>query len=450
MNGNSEQVAAKIESGGKANPRSDGYEQQRCDGDRKETNMQGRHSRWIAGGLTLLLASTLVGTVPAEAGEADGFLYGRILTTAGDSYEGLLRWGTEESFWDDLFQSAKQELPAFDHVPKSDRKERKGRIEMFGFKMEWNDDKGGSRQFATRFGDIEKIVVTGKEDAIVYMKGGSKYEVSGYANDVGNAITVWDGSVGKIDLHWRRIDTIEFRPTPSSVEPVGTRVHGTIETDAGKFAGFIQWDKQECLSTDTLKGESRDGDLEIEFGKIRSIERIGGHSRVELLDGRTFDLDGSRDFDDSNRGILVEDERYGKVEVNWDGFDKVVFDQSTGSGLGYSAYRGGGPIEATVYSGREGMRGTIFFDLDEHEGWEFLNGSYGDVEFNIPFNLVAEIEPQGSSRCRVRLVNGETLPLSDGQDVSDSNDGILVLVGGSDENAEYIPWEEVTRIEVHH
>ena len=412
--------------------------------------MRGHLIGWILATSVLGVGDPLGVAGVVEAKDTEGYLYGRILATSGDSYEGLLRWGGEEAFWDDLFQSAKEELPALDHVPKRARKGHKGHFEVFGFKMEWDGDGALSRQFATRFGDIEKIEVTGDEDATVYMKSGSRYDVSGYANDVGNVVTVWDESLGKVDLRWRRIDTIEFLPTPSSVRPEGYRLRGRVETDAGEFSGFIQWDSQECLSTDILDGNSRDGEIDIEMGRIRSIEKRGNHSRVELEDGRTLELDGSNDVDSSIRGILVEDERYGRVEVRWSAFNKVVFEDEGGSGRGYGTYRGSGPLEATVFEagGRE-LRGPIYFDLDESEGWEFLNGEFTDVEFNIPFETVAEIEPRGGNSSRVRLLSGENIRLSEGQDVSDRNDGVLVFVGGPKGDPEYVPWEDVERIEFH-
>ncbi len=48
---------------------------------------------------------TLAATETHPAPEThQGFLYGRITTTDGDTYEGRLRWGgDEEAFWGDYF-----------------------------------------------------------------------------------------------------------------------------------------------------------------------------------------------------------------------------------------------------------------------------------------------------------------------------------------------------------
>ena len=60
----------------------------------------------------LVLAATAwpradeTGTSPAV-----GRIHGTVTTHAGTRATGLIRWGGEEAFWDDLFQSAKRELP---------------------------------------------------------------------------------------------------------------------------------------------------------------------------------------------------------------------------------------------------------------------------------------------------------------------------------------------------
>ena len=89
-----------------------------------------------------------------------------------------------------------------------------------------------------------------------------------------------------------------------------------VETEIGDFEGYVMWDKEECLSTDLLDGESEDGDLSIEMGRIASIEPRGRSSSIVILDdGRKLRLRGSNDVDDDNRGIMIEDERYGKITV---------------------------------------------------------------------------------------------------------------------------------------
>jgi hypothetical protein len=67
----------------------------------------------------------------------------------------------------------------------------------------------------------------------------------------------------------------------------------------------------------------------IELGLVRSIERVGEASRVELHDGRTFLLQGSEELEDlgpSNRGIFVTPESGETTLVRWRDFASVTFE----------------------------------------------------------------------------------------------------------------------------
>ena len=68
-----------------------------------------------------------------------------------------------------------------------------------------------------------------------------------------------------------------------------------VRTRQGEFTGFIQWNQQDSVSTDTLDGRTRDGELSLRYDTIRSIAR---HSRdsalVTLLDGRETVLSNTR------------------------------------------------------------------------------------------------------------------------------------------------------------
>ena len=74
---------------------------------------------WILVGLAV---AGSFGNVAAGE-DTRGYLYGTVETASGNTYSGLLRWGTEEAFWDDLFNSTKTELPYLeDHAGEQKRK----------------------------------------------------------------------------------------------------------------------------------------------------------------------------------------------------------------------------------------------------------------------------------------------------------------------------------------
>jgi hypothetical protein len=367
-----------------------------------------------------------------------GFIYGRVLTESGTEYTGFLRWDDEEACWDDLFHSAKEDLPYMD--------ESRFQVFKWTFRIKdasWSD----SRMFIARFGDIVEIQPHSHDEATLQMKSGETYEVGGASNDVGGKIHIKDASLGEMDLRWDRIESIKFQPVPGSADPGVQRLYGKLETDEGTFEGYIQWDKEECLDTDLLDGDTEDGDISIPMGRIHSIERRGRKgSLVELKDGRKLRLSGSNDVNSENRGIMVEDPKYGRLTVGWDAFDRLTFLEGHGSGRGYGDFKGSGWLHGTV-TDEDGKdhRGRIVIDLDEAEGWEMLNGSLRDIDFDIPLEMVAELHPLGHDECRVVLVTGKELTLADGQDVSDRNDGVLIYTDG-DKDPLYLPWDEVKTI----
>ena len=206
---------------------------------------------------------------------------------------------------------------------------RKDGIKIFGITVRMGEYSDMSRVFKVHFGDIKQIRVRGSDSAIVVMKDDSEYRVGGGSDDLGGTIQVWDASLGEVEVDWDRIETIDFLPTPRDLDTSDGRLYGTVETRVGDFTGYIQWDQDECVTTDKLDGDTEEANLSISMGKIRSIER---HSRsssaVTLKDGRELILDDSNDVDSDNRGIFVDDSRYGRVLISWDAFRRVEFSDS--------------------------------------------------------------------------------------------------------------------------
>jgi hypothetical protein len=398
------------------------------------------------------LALGFVGSLPAaHAEENQGFIYGTVETTNGNTYRGILRWGREESFWDDHFNAAKDDMPyrRRDFEDRDDRDDRhRRRIRVFGITVgyDWDRDDGG-RHFVARFGDLRKLEIHGGDRLTATMRNGERYELDGGSNDIGATIRVHDESLGDVKLEWRRIESITFSAVPQGTPVPARRLHGKLATEDGKtFDGFIQWDLEECLWTDELDGESEDGDLSIEMGRIQTIEKRNRNGAwVTLKDGRRLLLEGTNDVDHSTSGIFVEDQRLGRVRVRWDAFLKVDFEDTARTGRGYDDYKPATPLTGRV-TDRDGKShsGRIVFDLDEAESFEMLEGNDRDLEYVIPFELVRSIEPDGWDASRVTLASGLELELDDTTDVSDDNDGVLVFEGDKET---YVAWRDVKRID---
>jgi hypothetical protein len=159
-------------------------------------------------------------------------------------------------------------------------------------------------------------------------------------------------------------------------------------------------------------------------------------------------LTGTNDVDDDNRGVYVDDARYGRVLVPWNAFRRLDFAAPGGRGPAFGAFAPGRPLNGRVLAadGRT-YAGRIVFDADESETWELLNGTSKGVEYSIPFALVAAIAPAGRDASRVRLKSGEELLLEDSTDVDHTNAGMLIYEG-TGKAPRYVPWEDVKRIEL--
>lgn len=383
------------------------------------------------------------------------FLYGRILTRDGATFEGRLRWGgDQEAFWGDYFNGAKKQNPWAVHVPPGRLPTLRRSIEMFGFEILAREDPIKlTRLFMARFGDLARIESRGL-DVRVTLKSGTIFDLDRFsASDFDDGVRVWDSLGGITNLDSLRIRAIEFLPYGGS-GPVPVRLHGTVRTaQGGVFTGFVQWDRQECLGSDELVGRAEGADVRLRFDALRSIAR---HSRdsslVTLLDGRQIRLSGARKTGEGNRGLYVDDARYGRVLVSWSAFEH--FELSRGaSGPAYGDFPPGGPLTGSVTT-RYGqlLEGRLVFDLDESEFTETLDAPAQGVDYTIPFGLIASIALPGpelrggaARQARITFHRGDQLDLELSGDLGDGNAGILIFVDGR-AYPEYVPWNDVQRI----
>ena len=278
------------------------------------------------------------------------------------------------------------------------------------------------------------------------MRNGEEIFVENGSNDFGAEITVMDDELGKMKFKWSRVETVEYMNTPKRLNSkLGDVIYGTVEYYGGELTGVIQWDHDERLSTDVLDGETRDSDMSIEFGKLKSIERDRGGSQVVTQSGRELYLRGTNDVNSSNKGIIVTTE-FGRVDIPWREFKKVTFSEAPSFIKTYSDYSGLKKLSGTVVTtDGETLTGEIIYDLDEEYTFEMLQGKDDDVEYIIPFSSIKKIVPRNYDNSNITLKNGTEVMLSETRDVSEDNDGVLVFTNGKGDPT-YIAWEDVKEI----
>ncbi|WP_372644291.1 hypothetical protein [Ancylomarina sp.] len=401
-----------------------------------------------------LLTGSFSITTPISA-QNKCMIYGSITTIEGKTYEGPIRWGDEEVFLSDIFNSEKISNPYLKYLKKSNFKTNY-KSSSRSNNRDWvnvsvsnkrHNTNYLARKFQCRFGDIKSITITGRESVILELKSEKYINLSGGSNDVNSRISILDIELGLLSLNWSEIDVIKFfRPTQKTSDSFGQGIYGKLTTTQGVFTGFVQWDHDERLLDNKLDGKSSDGDLKIPFRKIKSITKQENACLVKLTSGREIELYGTNDVNSSNKGIIVNLPNIGRADFHWKHFISFeIFEEKTPESLCDTSFPDSVRLYGKVITkAGEELEGVIVYDLDEAMDSELLNGYNDDIKFSIPFRNIESIRPMANDYAAVVLKSGEKLFLGDQADVSNKNAGILIFT--SSEEFSILKWDEIEEI----
>ncbi len=226
-------------------------------------------------------------------------LYGTLVTRSGDRFTGYVAWDVDEVFTTDILDG---------------------------------EERGRDREIP--FANIEAIERYGSSGARIYLRTGEDLVLrdSNDVDDSNRGIVIAVPAFGEVRVGWDAFDRLELAPAPGNLTferfDGGRRLRGTVYTRGGEpLEGEIRWDNDEEFTWEILNGDLDDDiELEIEFSAVATIERISYRSaRVTLHDGTSFELGGSNDVDEDNKGIFVRGDD-GRVDVvYWDELDRVEF-----------------------------------------------------------------------------------------------------------------------------
>jgi hypothetical protein len=416
----------------------------------------------VKGSIFLFLLATFLVSTASFSQNDEGFIYGEVTTVDDQKFKGQLRWGTEETFWTDIFNSRKVENPysplcktAVWHN-QSQGNEGDDEVKDYSFMELW--ESGSKRgyyfqanihQFAIQMGDLKALEIVDRSKVKITFKDGSDILVVGGSNDIGAKILVQEEELGEIRIRWDRISRVDFMDTPKTLKSkIGEPLYGTVKTIRGSLTGFVQWDHEECLSTDKLDGSNQNGKMSIDMGNIKVIERYARGVKLTLNSGKELVLANTNDVNSSNKGIVVKNDEFGKALIEWSEFESVNFVKAPNSGPAYSRFPKPKRLEGTVKTFEDKtFTGLIIYDIDEAYDYEILEGKDYNVEYNVPFRKIDRIVPKNYNYSMVYLKKGGEILLGDLQDVSDRNDGLLVLKSESDKEPIYIPWKKIKEID---
>ncbi len=404
--------------------------------------------KFLTIGMVLLLAAAAA--APSFA-DGRGRIHGRVFTTDGEKYEGLIRWDKNETSWVDMIDCYKE----LELVRRKDKDgENVKSIYVFGIrigKVKHKGDYNMSAQCAVAFGHLEAIEFIEDDEARLIFKSGEELEVKASSTDIGDnirGIIVEDEDEGEIEFDWMDIDRVEFSQASHEVySDLGDRLYGTLTTRSNDtFTGWIVWDADEALTDDLLDGEQRNRDREIPFGKIRSIERRSSSSaRITLKNGDEITLKGTNDVNSSNRGIAIFVENFGVVKVGWDEFDRIDFEDAA-SPVEYNRFDGGKLLKGTVYTDSgESYSGHIRWDDDEEYTWEVIDTELKGIEMDIELSNISTIRRKGCCSSIITLWDGSEFKVKGSNDVDDENKGIFVILSSGEEIE--IDWDDFDYIE---
>lgn len=239
-------------------------------------------------------------TPPAAYSRWGERLYGTLRTRDGHRFTGYIVWDMDEIFGADVLDG-----------------EEDGRDREIPFSRIRAIERAGSGGADVRLDDGGWVALRGSNDV----------------NDGNRDILVADPAMGEVRVEWDAFEGVEFESVPSDppmdVFARSGRLHGTVEARGGEtHTGWIRWDNDEEYGWEILDGELEDGvDLDVEFSRIAAIERVSyDASRITLRDGRSFELTGSNDVDEDNKGIYVERADGTLILVPWHRFERAMFD----------------------------------------------------------------------------------------------------------------------------
>jgi hypothetical protein len=382
-----------------------------------------------------------------SAATAGGAIHGTIESKDGRTFTGPIRWDVNEVFWDDTLNALKTKVI-------KEAEEDGYRFSLLGWEIvNTGHSSRTMHAFSIPFGHLQAIEPLSAGEALLLLKNGEELEVRSGSTDIGNAmrgIVIEDREHGEQGFAWHQVRRIEFSSAPEKKRDA-QRLYGTVEMESGaKLTGYIVWDADEALGGDMLDGEDDDGEHEIAFAQIRTIEPQHDGSRVVLKSGDELVLEGSNDVDvhHGHRWIVVFIPGVGHAELKYSNVLKVTFADAPAS-PSYDTFDGGRRLQGTVRTvSDQSHSGRIVWDRDETHTFETLDGEVDDVKYAVLFEKIRSITPQDSGSSEVRLIDDRILLLSGSNDVNASNKGVIVELQKEDGPVELqFEWEEIAVVE---
>ncbi len=412
----------------------------------------------VVGHLALLVQVPLLLGHPVSLGaQASDRIWGRVETVSGTVYEGFIRWDRNEGSWLDLLNGDQPvsldsvDFRIWNEAADSTEVPPDRVVEFGGMRISWPDimeDFPTSARSGIRFGHLRRLIPLEGDSARLDLRSGEVVVLTGGSTDLGPEVRQIQVDVPggeMVELEWEDLAGIEFRAAPLDARPRGERIHGTVKDRSGnEYTGFVGWDAEKILTTDSLVGRSGPRERRLPFERIFSVVKTTEGALVTLDDGESVTLTGSDDVTRRNSGVELADPDMGTVTIDWREFESVRF-RNPDRPMGYGELDGSYPLRGTIVTlaGRE-FQGAIRLYADPLRSWELLHGIRDHETFEIELGDIVLVEPvrpeapaesdareARSSRgrwrgVRVTLADGRLLELDGSNEVDEGSEGVLI------------------------
>ena len=195
------------------------------------------------------------------------------------------------------------------------------------------DGRADGEDMEIPFGDIRAIEWESDRAARVILNNGERMVLRG-TNDVNRenrGIEVSDPALGRRVVPWEDFRSVRFHKVPESTAwtdfAPGAAIRGTAYAADGRvLEGAVRWNNDQGALWEALSGWVGDSRVWVEFGAIRTIDKIEDDMlRLELRSGRTIELDydGPTNEVIGSPGVYVTPDGRAPRLILWRDFDRL-------------------------------------------------------------------------------------------------------------------------------
>ncbi len=390
------------------------------------------------------------------AANPEPVIYGTATETNGNQVTGTIRWGDQEAFLSDVFNGTKLETVGIEYLSEDEKEileaHQPGPQARIGdFQVTFKSFFGKEIKrpyFNLHFGSIAKLSIDESKNLFVAtLHDGTQIKSNNDNNDLSDEVYFLTDEGNTIEYDLDDLISIEFSKAPDNAKTYDQGIYGTITSDIGTFKGRVMWDQDERMVSEKLDGHENGQEYNLKFDEIRSIERKGNKSLVELLDGKTLMLGDTNDVDNGNRGIWLDNPQFGRVEIKWSQFHKFEIQEVDVKWMTFDDYQAiKKPLKGHVKLKDESTveADEITFDLNQKSSFEFLYADVKDSNWQIPFKNIKKMTKVSDAGVELVLNDDSKLFAYGNRSVTRDNNGVMAKVNG---RHKWIQWTDIQSIE---